>query len=78
MLACFREGEDAWSISVALSGLVQVALTRGDTEEATRLIGEYEAVSSAAGDWAHLALSLNLQASGGRGCAAQGRVVNKV
>ncbi len=61
-LAFFREEEDPWSVSVALSGLVQVALARGDTEEATSLIGEYEAVSRAAGDWTHLSLSLNLKA----------------
>ncbi len=58
----FRQRGDPQSVSSGLYGLANPALARRDGEEATRLIGESEALSREAGNWAMLATCLGTQA----------------
>jgi ATP/maltotriose-dependent transcriptional regulator MalT len=65
-LKLFRELGDPHSVASGLYGPAQLALARGDGDEAMQLIGEGEALSREAGNWAMLANFLGTQAISAR------------
>ena len=65
-LALFRERGDHQSVSSGLYGVANLALARGDADEALRLILEGEAICRGAGDWNMLATCLDMRAMSAR------------
>jgi ATP/maltotriose-dependent transcriptional regulator MalT len=65
-LGLFRRLGDPRSVCSGLYGLANLALARGDRDGATGLLGEGEALSREAGDWAMLANFLGTQAISAR------------
>ena len=65
-LKLFRGLGDPRSVCSGLYGLANLALARGDRDWATALLGEGEALSREAGDWAMLATFLGTQAIAAR------------
>jgi non-specific serine/threonine protein kinase len=65
-LGLFRDLGDPRSVCSGLYGLANLALARADREGATSLLGEGEALSREAGDWAMLANFLGTRAISAR------------